>query len=70
MVVALTTFTCTAEMLSWKEISQAQKMTLASMYVPYLALATFMGLDMFLRLEKRLSGGRTLGEAPAKKKAI
>ncbi|WPG99191.1 Hypothetical protein R9X50_00200200 [Acrodontium crateriforme] len=47
---ALTTSTCIAEYLSWEDFSAAEKMELGKLYVPYLALSVFMGVDMYARL--------------------
>ncbi|OCL02605.1 hypothetical protein AOQ84DRAFT_327175 [Glonium stellatum] len=51
----VTTFTCIADYLSWGDISQDSKMTLGALYVPYLILAVFMGVDMFGRLDAVIS---------------
>ncbi|PPJ49696.1 hypothetical protein CBER1_02144 [Cercospora berteroae] len=56
MQTAITTATCVADFLSWKGHSAAEKVELGKLYVPYLALSVFMGLDMFGRLKKRLGG--------------
>ncbi|KAF2403365.1 hypothetical protein EJ06DRAFT_526966 [Trichodelitschia bisporula] len=47
---AVTTATCIAEYLSWEDFSAEQKLQLGYLYVPYLAVAVFMGVDMFGRL--------------------
>jgi hypothetical protein len=39
--VTVTTATCIADYLSWSEFSNAQKMELGKLYVPYLALGMF-----------------------------
>ncbi|KAK5200694.1 hypothetical protein LTR16_005222 [Cryomyces antarcticus] len=60
---AVTTLTCIADYLSWSSFSNAEKVELSKLYVPYLALAVFMGLDMFARLEKTLVyGARAAGK--------
>ena len=51
----LTTLTCIADYLSWSGYSNNEKIELGKLYVPYLALAVFMGLDMFYRLSKIIS---------------
>ncbi|KAI5366394.1 Putative sigma intracellular receptor 2, EXPERA domain-containing protein [Septoria linicola] len=51
---AVTTATCIADYLSWSGHSTAEKIELGKLYVPYLALSVFMGLDMYGRLGKRL----------------
>jgi hypothetical protein len=51
----LTTLTCIADYLSWSGYSNNEKIELSKLYVPYLALAVFMGLDMFYRLSKMIS---------------
>lgn len=56
MQTAITTATCVADFLSWNGHSAAEKVELGKLYVPYLALSVFMGLDMFGRLKKRLGG--------------
>lgn len=37
---AVTTLTCTVEMLSWKGYSRAEQLRLCGLYVPYLLLGT------------------------------
>jgi hypothetical protein len=39
--VTVTTATCIADYMSWTEFSDAQKMELGKLYVPYLALGMF-----------------------------
>ncbi|EMC93208.1 hypothetical protein BAUCODRAFT_230797 [Baudoinia panamericana UAMH 10762] len=51
---AITTSTCIADYLSWSTISSAQKVELGKLYVPYLALSVFMGVDMYARLNAAL----------------
>ncbi|KAL8653180.1 MAG: hypothetical protein Q9210_002253 [Variospora velana] len=51
---AVTTVTCIAEYLSWTHLSTGDKVNLGYLYVPYLALSVFMGVDMFGRLQDRL----------------
>ncbi|KAI7666965.1 hypothetical protein KC318_g6188, partial [Hortaea werneckii] len=53
---ALTTSTCIADYLSWSEYSNAEKIELGKLYVPYLALSVFMGVDMWTRLIKSIGG--------------
>ncbi|KAF1982689.1 hypothetical protein K402DRAFT_362573 [Aulographum hederae CBS 113979] len=53
---ALTTLTCIAEAMSWEGFTSEDKLNLASLYVPYFALAVFMGVDMFGRLSGKLDG--------------
>jgi hypothetical protein len=38
----VTTATCIADYMSWSEFSNAQKMELGKLYVPYLALGMFL----------------------------
>ncbi|KAF2237042.1 hypothetical protein EV356DRAFT_497335 [Viridothelium virens] len=52
---AMTTLTCITDYLSWSSFSNAEKLELGKLYVPYLILSVFMGVDMFTRLERRLS---------------
>ncbi|KAF2673450.1 hypothetical protein BT63DRAFT_421600 [Microthyrium microscopicum] len=52
---AVTTLTCISDYLSWSSFSNDQKVQLAYLYVPYLALSVFMGVDMFGRLDAVLS---------------
>lgn len=67
---AITTMTCIADFLSWSDYQDTQKLELAKLYVPYLALcksivplqrfvltssqAVFMGVDMFGRLSRSI----------------
>ncbi|KAF2137992.1 uncharacterized protein K452DRAFT_256741 [Aplosporella prunicola CBS 121167] len=51
----MTTITCIADYLSWKSFSSNQKLRLGALYVPYLALSVFMGVDMLGRLNERLN---------------
>ncbi|KAF2431560.1 hypothetical protein EJ08DRAFT_696353 [Tothia fuscella] len=53
---ALTTATCVADYLAWEGVSAEVKMGLGGLYVPYLAVSVFMGVDMFGRLSNRLRG--------------
>ncbi|KAF2743434.1 integral membrane protein-like protein [Sporormia fimetaria CBS 119925] len=55
-----TTVTCLAEMLSWKELSPAQRGLggLGGMYGGYLALGVFMAVDCYVRLDGMVSRGR------------
>jgi len=52
---AVTTLTCISDYLSWSSFSNDQKVQLAYLYVPYLALSVFMGVDMFGRLDAVIS---------------
>ncbi|RMY04258.1 hypothetical protein D0868_07042 [Hortaea werneckii] len=58
---ALTTSTCIADYLSWSEYSNAEKIELGKLYVPYLALSVFMGVDMWTRLIKSIGGPSKAG---------
>ncbi|KAI5276452.1 hypothetical protein E4T47_00618 [Aureobasidium subglaciale] len=51
----LTTLTCIADYLSWSNYSATEKIELGKLYVPYLALAILMGLDMFYRLSSMIT---------------
>ncbi|KAJ9620639.1 hypothetical protein H2203_007848 [Taxawa tesnikishii (nom. ined.)] len=51
----MTTLTCIADYLSWSDYQNQDKIELGKLYVPYLALAVFMGVDMFGRLNAMLS---------------
>ncbi|KAL8841831.1 MAG: hypothetical protein Q9176_003018 [Flavoplaca citrina] len=51
---SITTLTCIAEYLSWTHLTVSEKINLGYLYVPYLALSVFMGVDMFARLQDRL----------------
>ncbi|KAG9965108.1 hypothetical protein KCU61_g1985, partial [Aureobasidium melanogenum] len=55
----LTTLTCITDYLSWSGYSNNEKIELGKLYVPYLALAIFMGLDMFSRLSRVISMSRS-----------
>lgn len=62
---AVTTATCVAEYLSWEGYTSSQKTALGWLYLPYLALAMIMMVDMFLRVRtqvRRLSGSGGRGE--------
>lgn len=59
----ITTMTCIAEYLSWDSFTNEQKLSLSGLYVPYLALSVFMGVDMFRRLENRLASGTAVTSA-------
>ncbi|KAF2019487.1 hypothetical protein BU24DRAFT_419104 [Aaosphaeria arxii CBS 175.79] len=54
---SITTITCLAEMLSWEELSAAQRglQGLGGMYGGYLALGVFMAVDAYARLDQILS---------------
>jgi len=54
----LTTLTCVADYMSWSSFSSQDKLNLGGLYVPYLVLAVFMGVDMFGRLDAALGGKR------------
>ncbi|KAI4108736.1 MAG: hypothetical protein L6R37_000900 [Teloschistes peruensis] len=54
VLTAVTTIVCIAEYLSWEHLTVADKVNLGYLYVPYLALSVFMGVDMFGRLQDRL----------------
>ncbi|TVY54165.1 Sigma intracellular receptor [Lachnellula suecica] len=54
IVVFLTTLTCMVEYASW-EVPLADKIELTKLYGPYLAIATFMIGDMYLRLDGVIS---------------
>ncbi|EMF10635.1 uncharacterized protein SEPMUDRAFT_165285 [Sphaerulina musiva SO2202] len=58
MQTAVTTATCIADFLSWEDLSGKEKVELGKLYVPYLAVSVFMGLDMLGRLNAKLSSGR------------
>ncbi|RMY70214.1 hypothetical protein D0863_05949 [Hortaea werneckii] len=58
---ALTTSTCIADYLSWSGYSNAEKIELGKLYVPYLALSVFMGVDMWTRLIKSIGGPSKAG---------
>ncbi|CAK4033392.1 integral membrane [Lecanosticta acicola] len=64
---AITTATCIADYLSWEGYSNAEKVELGKLYVPYLALSVFMGVDMYTRLHFTLSRRRA-GSNVAKKR--
>ncbi|KAK6396921.1 hypothetical protein LTR65_007419 [Meristemomyces frigidus] len=59
---AITTSTCIADYLSWSSFSNAQKLELGKLYVPYLALSVFMGVDMYTRLNRSLSKRSSPGQ--------
>ncbi|KAL1301996.1 hypothetical protein AAFC00_002450 [Neodothiora populina] len=52
---AITTITCIADYMSWTVVSDVEKLELGKLYVPYLMLSIFMGVDMFGRLCARLT---------------
>ncbi|KAH9824503.1 putative membrane protein [Teratosphaeria destructans] len=54
---AITTSTCISDYLGWDDFSNAEKIELGKLYVPYLAVSVFMGVDMYARLTSRLGGG-------------
>lgn len=55
VVVTVTTATCLLDMYSWDDVSQDHKKKLLGLYGPYLALAIFMGTDMYARISRRLA---------------
>lgn len=61
---AITTSTCIADYLSWSDFSNSEKFELGKLYVPYLALSLFMGVDMYGRLNVLL--GREVVEGRKK----
>ncbi|CAI6337459.1 unnamed protein product [Periconia digitata] len=65
---SLTTFVCLADMLSWAELSSKQRgfEGLGGMYGGYAALAVFMVVDCYLRLDAILA--RQKGIAPVTEK--
>lgn len=64
---AVTTATCVAEYLSWQGYTSDQKTALGWLYLPYLALAVIMMLDMFLRLRAQIGRVRDSGPQVRKK---
>ncbi|KAK3066545.1 hypothetical protein LTR53_017062 [Teratosphaeriaceae sp. CCFEE 6253] len=62
---AITTSTCIADYLSWSGYSSAEKLELGKLYVPYLALSIFMGVDMYARLTGSLTKRMTVAEKKA-----
>ncbi|KAF1344228.1 transmembrane protein 6/97 [Delphinella strobiligena] len=52
---AITTMTCLADYMSWTTVSNAEKLELGKLYVPYLMVSVFMGVDMFGRLCKKVA---------------
>ncbi|KAK6432957.1 hypothetical protein LTR95_010865 [Oleoguttula sp. CCFEE 5521] len=54
----ITTTTCIADFLSWSDYEHQQKLELMKLYVPYLALSVFMGVDMFGRLGQSIDRRR------------
>ncbi|KAL9621276.1 MAG: hypothetical protein Q9160_004297 [Pyrenula sp. 1 TL-2023] len=64
--VGMTTATCVVDFMSWEGYTTKEKLGLAQLYVPYLALAALIGTDMFLRIKKQLllpGGGPMRAEA-------
>lgn len=68
--VAVSTYACTLEMLSWEDYSTDELKQLSALYIPYLglgeqhyvtdvhkltSLAILMGTDMFIRLKSSLA---------------
>ncbi|KAH7120944.1 integral membrane protein-like protein [Dendryphion nanum] len=68
--VSITTVTCMAEMLSWEELTPQQRglQGLGGMYGGYLALAVFMGVDAWARLDQVIC--RAKGVEPITKKKL
>ncbi|KAG8631432.1 hypothetical protein KVT40_000572 [Elsinoe batatas] len=54
----ITTITCIADYMSWTVISRAEVNQLHTLYVPYLAISVFMGVDMVARLNAVVAGAR------------
>ncbi|KAF2153291.1 hypothetical protein K461DRAFT_278118 [Myriangium duriaei CBS 260.36] len=52
----VTTLTCIADFFAWTTVASQTKTQLAGLYVPYLAVSVFMGLDMVARLNAKLAG--------------
>ncbi|KAF2113436.1 transmembrane protein 6/97 [Lophiotrema nucula] len=67
---SITTLVCVAEMLSWDELTPAQKGLggLGGTYGGYLALSLFMSVDCYARLDRILS--REKGIEPISKKDL
>ncbi|KAF2733308.1 hypothetical protein EJ04DRAFT_544212 [Polyplosphaeria fusca] len=67
---SVTTATCLAEMLSWGELSSAQRgvQGLGGMYGGYLAVGLFMTVDAYARLDQILA--REKGLEPVTKKDL
>ncbi|PNS21723.1 hypothetical protein CAC42_1577 [Sphaceloma murrayae] len=63
----VTTLTCIADYMSWKAVSWDEKLELGKLYVPYLAVSVFMGIDMIQRLNVAVSGRRQPVTASGKK---
>jgi len=66
----LSTLVCLAEMLSWEELSAAQRgvQGLGGMYGGYLGLGVFMTVDCYARLDGWIA--REKGLVPVSKKAL
>jgi hypothetical protein len=60
--VSLSTAVCMAEMLSWEELTTAQRGVggLGGMYGGYLAVGVFMMLDCYARLDSWIAGEKGL----------
>ncbi|KAF7195284.1 Sigma intracellular receptor 2 [Pseudocercospora fuligena] len=65
---AVTTATCIADYMSWGGHTSEQKLELGKLYVPYLMLSVFMGVDMYSRLVGAVSGRYIGGRDGANKK--
>ncbi|KAK4498951.1 hypothetical protein PRZ48_009462 [Zasmidium cellare] len=61
MQTAVTTATCIADYLSWSGYENAEKIELGKLYVPYLMVSVFMGVDMYTRLDGALSRRQVAG---------
>ncbi|TKX26663.1 hypothetical protein C1H76_1195 [Elsinoe australis] len=68
VVTGVTTLTCIADFMSWKAVSAAEKVELGKLYVPYLAVSVFMGVDMLARLNAVVAGSKTPVTVGGKKK--
>ncbi|KAF4553023.1 Hypothetical protein D9617_8g050360 [Elsinoe fawcettii] len=58
METGVTTVTCIADYMSWTMISEREKRALHGLYVPYLTISVFMGVDMVARLNAIVTGAR------------
>lgn len=48
----ITTMTCIAEYLSWESFTNEQKLSLSSLYVPYLALCKLIAQSYDLKVKR------------------
>lgn len=55
LLTFLTTLTCMVEYSFWPQLNTREKLHLTSLYAPYLFLSAFMGIDMYLRLNKLIN---------------